>query len=46
VQIAADFALSHTAERLHVTDLCEAAGESERTLQYAFKELMGMTPVS
>jgi AraC family transcriptional regulator, ethanolamine operon transcriptional activator len=46
VQIAEDFALSHTAERLHVTDLCEAAGVSERTLQYAFKELTGMTPVA
>jgi AraC family ethanolamine operon transcriptional activator len=46
VQIAEDFALSHTAERLHVTDLCEAAGVSERTLQYAFKDLMGMTPVA
>jgi AraC family ethanolamine operon transcriptional activator len=29
-----------------VTDLCEAAGVSERTLQYAFKEVMGMTPVA
>lgn len=46
VQIAEDYALSHTAERLYVTDLCEAAGVSERTLQYAFKELMGMTPVA
>jgi transcriptional regulator GlxA family with amidase domain len=46
VQIAEDYALSHTAERLHVTDLCEAAGVSERTLQYAFKEVMGMTPVT
>lgn len=46
VQIAEDYALSHTAERLHVTDLCEAARVSERTLQYAFKELMGMTPVA
>jgi AraC-like DNA-binding protein len=46
VQIAEDFLLSHTAERLHVTDLCEAAEVSERTLQYAFKELMGMTPVA
>jgi transcriptional regulator GlxA family with amidase domain len=26
--------------------LCEAAGVSERTLQYAFKEVMGMTPVA
>lgn len=46
VQIAEDYALSHTAERLYVTDLCEAAGVSERTLQYAFKEVMGMTPVA
>jgi AraC family ethanolamine operon transcriptional activator len=46
VQIAEDYALSHTAERLQVTDLCEAAGVSERTLQYAFKDLMGMTPMA
>jgi len=46
VRIAEDYALSHTAERLYVTDLCEAAGVSERTLQYAFKEVMGMTPVA
>ena len=29
-----------------MTDLCQAAGVSERTLQYAFKEVMGMTPVA
>jgi len=46
VQAAEDFALSHTGDRLYVTDLCEAAGVSERTLQYAFKEVMGMTPVA
>lgn len=46
VQVAEDYALSHTAERLYATDLCEAAGVSERTLQYAFKEVMGMTPVA
>jgi transcriptional regulator GlxA family with amidase domain len=46
VQISEDYALTHTAERLYVTDLCEAAGVSERTLQYAFKEVMGMTPIS
>ncbi|MHB8898332.1 MAG: helix-turn-helix domain-containing protein [Thermoguttaceae bacterium] len=46
VQIAEDYALKHTGERLYVTDLCEAAGVSERTLQYAFKEVMGMTPVA
>ena len=46
MQIAEDYALTHTAERLYVTDLCEVAGVSERTLQYAFKEVMGMTPVA
>jgi len=29
-----------------VTDLCTAAGVSERTLQYAFKRLMGITPLA
>jgi transcriptional regulator GlxA family with amidase domain len=46
VRAVEDFALAHTTERLYVTDLCEAAGVSERTLQYAFKEVMGMTPVA
>jgi AraC-like DNA-binding protein len=46
VQIAEDYTLLHTGERVYVTDLCEAAGVSERTLEYAFKEVMGMTPVS
>ena len=46
VRAVEDYALAHTAERLYVTDLCEAAGVSERTLQYAFKEVMGMTPVA
>ena len=44
VQIAENYALSHPAEPLYVTDLCEAAGVSERTLQDAFKAVMGMTP--
>lgn len=46
VQIAEDFARAHSGERIGVTDLCEAAGVSERTLEYAFKELMGITPVA
>jgi len=45
-QITEDYALAHTGEPLYVTDLCEAARVSERTLQYAFKEVMGMTPVA
>jgi len=46
VKVAEKYALSQVAERIHVTDLCEAAGVSERTLQYAFKELLGMTPMA
>jgi len=46
VQIAENYALSHPAEPLYVTDLCEAAGVSERTLQDAFKAVMGMTQVA
>ena len=29
-----------------MTDLCRAAGVSERTLEYAFKEAMGLTPMA
>lgn len=46
VQISENYAISNSTERIHVTDLCEAAGVSERTLQYAFKELMGMPPMA
>jgi AraC-like DNA-binding protein len=40
------FALSHVGGPLHVSDLCKAAGVSERTLEYAFREIMGLTPVT
>ena len=46
VQVAEDYALTHAAELLYVTDLCEVAAVSERTLQYAFKEVMGLTPMT
>jgi AraC-like DNA-binding protein len=46
VKIAEDYALSHTGDHVHVTDLCRLAGVSERTLEYAFKEVMGLTPVA
>lgn len=46
VQNAEEYALSHNKERLYVTDICEATGVSERALQYAFKEVMGMSPVA
>lgn len=46
VKAAEDHALSRVGGPWRVTDLCQAAGVSERTLQYAFKEVMGLTPHS
>jgi AraC-like DNA-binding protein len=46
VKAAEDYALSHVDERVYVTDLCRAAAVSERALEYAFKEAMGLTPVA
>jgi len=46
VKIAEDYALSKVGEPLYVTDLCRATGTSERTLEYAFKEVMGLAPVT
>ena len=38
--------LADSANRLTVTDLCRIAGVSERTLQNAFKDAMGLTPLA
>ncbi len=46
VQIAEDHALAHATEPVYVAHLCKAACVSERTLQNAFQEIMGMTPVA
>jgi AraC-like DNA-binding protein len=46
VAVAEEYALARTGERLHVTDLCRVAAVSERTLEYAFKEIMGLTPIN
>jgi AraC-like DNA-binding protein len=46
VKTAEDYAMAHTDDRLYVTDLCKAAAVSERTLEYAFKVVMGMTPTT
>ncbi len=46
IQAAENYAIAHAAQQVHVADLCEAAGVSERTLQYAFRELLGMTPMA
>jgi AraC family ethanolamine operon transcriptional activator len=46
VKTAEDWALSHAEERVYVTDLCRAAAVSERALEYAFKDVMGLTPLA
>ncbi|MBE7522411.1 MAG: helix-turn-helix domain-containing protein [Burkholderiales bacterium] len=46
VKTAEDHALSRIGEHLHVSELCRAAGVSERTLEYAFKECLGLSPVT
>jgi AraC-like DNA-binding protein len=46
VKTAEDYALSHTDDPLYVSDLCRAAAVSERTLEYAFKEVMGLAPMA
>jgi AraC-like DNA-binding protein len=46
VKTAEDYALSHTHGPLCVSDLCRAAAVSERTLEYAFKEVMGLAPMA
>jgi AraC-like DNA-binding protein len=46
VKASEDYALSHVDDRVYVTDLCRAAGVSERALEYAFKEVLGLTPVA
>jgi AraC-like DNA-binding protein len=46
VKAAEDYALAHTDDHLHVSDLCRVAAVSERTLEYAFREVMGLTPMT
>ncbi len=43
---AEEFALAKAGEPFHVGDLCRAAGVSERTLEYAFREILGTTPIA
>ncbi len=46
VEVAEAHALSYSGDRLYLTDLCQAAGVSERALEYAFRDVMGMTPTA
>jgi AraC-like DNA-binding protein len=46
VKVAEDYAMSHVGERLYVSDLCRVTTVSERTLEYAFKGTLGLSPVA
>jgi AraC-like DNA-binding protein len=46
VKLAEAYALSNAESRLYVTDLCRAAAVGERTLEYAFKEVLGLSPMA
>ena len=46
IKIAEEYALAQRGANLYVTDLCRVTGVSERALEYAFKEVMGLTPVA
>ena len=46
VMLAEKHALQQVGANLYVTDLCRITGVSERALEYAFKGVMGMTPVA
>ena len=46
VKTAEAYALANAESRLYVTDLCRAAAVGERTLEYAFKEVLGLSPMA
>jgi len=46
VKTCEDFTLSLDGRRPYMSELCAAAKASERTLQYAFQNIMGMSPLT
>jgi AraC family transcriptional regulator, ethanolamine operon transcriptional activator len=46
VKVAEDCVLARAGERVHLSDLCRAADVSERTLECAFKEVTGLSPMA
>ena len=46
VKKSQDYALEHIDERIHLVDLCHAMRVSERTLRYAFRNVLSMSPVA
>jgi AraC family ethanolamine operon transcriptional activator len=46
VKTCEEFTLQHDERRPYLSELCAAAHVSERTLQYAFKDILGMSPLT
>jgi AraC family transcriptional regulator, ethanolamine operon transcriptional activator len=46
VQIAEEWARTQIERPVQVADLCKATAASERTLDYAFKEILGLSPIA
>ena len=46
VRACEDYTMRHEDRRPFVSELCEVAGVSERTLQYAFRNILGMSPLT
>jgi len=46
VKLAEDYADAQNGVNVYVSDLCRVAGVGERTLEYAFKDVTGLTPMA
>ena len=46
VRACEDYTLQLDGRRPYLSELCKTANVSERTLQYAFREIMGMSPLT
>lgn len=46
VKICEDYTMDLEGRRPYLSELCEAANVSEKTLQNAFREIMGMSPMT
>ena len=45
VKTAQEYVMEQQGAGYSVTDICEVTNTSERTLQYAFQKILGMTPI-
>jgi AraC-like DNA-binding protein len=46
VKKAEDYVLAQAGDHVSLSDICRVTGVSERALQYAFREVMGLTPLA